>query len=70
MEVADAADHRRGSDDLIAVRGQVAHEGFVLRVALDERVARVAIVALCRLAVLAEVVDADYFVAGLEQLWN
>ena len=68
VEVADAADHRRGSDDLVAVGGELAHERGVLGVALDEAVARMVVVGLRQAAVLAEVVEADDLVAGLEQL--
>ena len=46
VEVADAADHRGGRDDLVAVRRELAHERRVLRVALDEAVARVLVVRL------------------------
>ena len=62
------ADHRGGRDDLVAVRGELVHERGVLGVALDEPVARVIVVGLGQAAVLAEVVEPDDFVAGLEQL--
>ena len=57
VEVADPADHRRGRDDLVAVGGQLAHQGGVLGVTLDEAVARVVVVRLGQPAVLAEVVE-------------
>ena len=69
MEVADPADHRGGGDDLVAVGGELAQQGDILRVALDEAVARMRRRSSSRgRAVLAEVVDADDLVAGLEQL--
>ena len=68
VEVADPADHRGGGDDLVAVRRELGQERDVLGVALDEPVARMAVVGLREAAVLAEVVDADDLVARLEQL--
>ena len=68
MEVADPADHRGGGDDLVAVGGELGDEAGVLGVALDEPVAGVAVVRLDQPAVLAEVVEPDDLVAGLEQL--
>ena len=68
VEVADPADHRRGRDDLVAVGGELVEERRVLGVALDEPVARVVVVRLGQPAVLAEVVEPDDLVAGLEQL--
>ena len=67
VEVADAADHRGRGHDLVAVRGELAQQRRVLGVALDEAVARVVVVALGEPPVLAEVVEADDLVAGLEQ---
>ena len=68
VEVADPADHRGGRDDLVAVGDELAHERGVLGVALDEPVARMVVVRLREPAVLAEVVEPDDLVAGLEQL--
>ena len=68
VEVADPADHRRGRHDLVAVGGQLAHERNVLGIALHEAIARMVVVRLGQRAVLAEIVEADDLVAGLEQL--
>ena len=68
MEVADAADHRPPSHHLVDVRGELAEQGGVLRVALDEPIARVVVVGLDQASVLGEVVQSDDLVAGLEQL--
>ena len=68
VEVADPADHRGGRDDLVAVRRELAHQLRVLGVALDEPVARMVVVRLGQPAVLAEVVEPDDVVAGLEEL--
>jgi hypothetical protein len=68
MEVADPADHRRGGDDLVDVRGELRQEGDVLRVALGEAIARVTVIALLDPAVLREVVDPDDLVAVLQEL--
>ena len=48
VEVADAADHRRGRDDLVAVGDELAHEPDVLGIAFDEPVARMVVVATSR----------------------
>jgi hypothetical protein len=68
VEVADPADHRRRGDDLVAVGSELTEQCHVLGVAADEAVARVAVVALGERAVLAEVVDADHVMTGLEEL--
>ena len=68
VEVADAADHRRGGHDLVAVGRQLGEQRDVLGVALDEPIARVLVVRLRQPAVLAEVVEPDDVMAGLEQL--
>ena len=68
VEVADAADHRRGRDDLVDIGRQLGHQRDVLGVALDEPVARMVVVRLGQAAVLAEVVEPDDLVAGVEQL--
>ena len=68
VEVADPADHRGRGDDLVAVGGELRHQRGVLRVALDEAIARVVVVRLRQAAVLAEVVEADDLVARLEQV--
>src|SRR5262249_36194925 len=68
VEVADPADHRGRRNDLVDVCRQLGHQGDVLRVALDEPVARVDVVGLGQPAVLAEVVEPDHLVARIEQL--
>ncbi len=68
VEVADAADHRRRGDDLVAVGRERPQQPGVLRVALHEPVAGMVVVRTDERPVLAEVVDADDVVAGLEQL--
>jgi hypothetical protein len=68
VEVADPADHRGRSDDLVAVRGELCDERRILRIALHEPVARVLVVRLDQRAVLAEVIETDDLVAGVEQL--
>ena len=44
VEVADPADHGRRGHDLVALPSQLLHESLVLRVALDEPVARMLVV--------------------------
>ena len=68
VEVADPADHRGRSDNLVAVGRQLAHQPLVLRVALDEPVSEVVVEASRSRAVLAEVVDPYHLVTCLEQL--
>ena len=68
VEVADPADHRGRGDDLIDVGRQLRHQPDVLRVALDEPVARVVVVRLRDPAVLAEVVQTDDLVTRLQQV--
>jgi len=70
VEVADAADHRRRRDDLIALGGEFAHEPDVLGITLHEPVARVAVVRLRQRPVLAEVVEPDHVVTRFEQFGN
>ena len=68
VEVADAANHRSGRHDLIAVGGKLREERHVLGVALNEPVARVVVIRLGQAPVLAEVVHADDVVARSQQL--
>jgi hypothetical protein len=53
---------------VVAVGGQLDHELGILGVAFDEAIARMAVEAAADRSVLAEVVDADDLVAGLQQL--
>jgi hypothetical protein len=68
VEIGDATDHRRARNKLIAVRGQLGQQLGVLRVTLDKAVARVVVEASLDRAVLAEVVDSDNVVAGLQEI--
>jgi hypothetical protein len=68
VEIGDAADHRRARDELIAVRRQLGQQLWVLCIALDEAVARVVVEASLDRAVLAEVVNSDDLVAGLQEI--
>ena len=67
VEVADAADHGRRRHEVIAAFQQLVQQLFVFRIALDEAVVGMFVVALLYPAVLAEVVQADDVVAGIEQ---
>src|SRR5450759_6033303 len=55
-------------DDLVAVGSELTEQCHDLGGAADETLARVAVVALGERAVLAEVVDADHVMTGLEEL--
>jgi hypothetical protein len=68
VEVGDAADHRGADHEVVAAVEQLRDELGVLRVALDQAVARVRVVGLRDAAVLGEVVEADHVPAVLEQL--
>jgi hypothetical protein len=68
VEVGDPADHRRARDHVVAVHGQLGEQLGVLGVTLDEPVAGVVVVTAPDGSVFAEVVDADDFVPGLQQL--
>src|SRR5438876_1791319 len=68
VEIADSADHRRGSDHLVDVRGELLHQLDILRVALDEAVSRMVVVRLRQSAVLAEIVESHDVVTGFEEL--
>jgi hypothetical protein len=68
VEIGDAADHRRPSDELVAVGGELGQQLRVLGVALDKSVARVSVEAALDRSVLAEVVDADDLVAGPQEV--
>ncbi len=68
VEVADPADHRGRRHDLVAAADQLPEEIHVLGVSLHQPVTRVVVVALADRAVLAEVVQPDDLVTGLQQL--
>jgi hypothetical protein len=68
VEVRDAADHGRAGHDVVALGGQLDHQLGILRVALDQPVARMRVVAAPHGPVFAEVVQADDLVPGLEQV--
>src|SRR5262249_32394740 len=65
VEGADAPDHGRARDDVVAFSGQLSHAANVLGVPLDEGVPWMVVIALAWRSVLAEVVKAQHFVAGL-----
>ncbi len=67
MEVADATDHGGPRHHLVTVGGQFGEKAHILRIALDQPVVRVMIVAAGHRPVLTEVVDPNHLVAGLQQ---
>ncbi len=67
MEVGNATDHGGTGDKVVAVGKQRAHEVDIARVAFDEPIARVVVVAAPNGSVFRVVVDADHFVAALEK---
>ena len=68
MEVADPADHRGRRDHLVASTYELGEQVLILCVTLDEGVPGMRVVAARDQAVLAEVIDADDRMSGLEQL--
>src|SRR6266550_677570 len=68
VEIRDAADHRGPGDDMVAVHRELGQEPGVLGVAVDQAVARIVVKRPRDRAVLAEVVDADHLVPGVEKL--
>ena len=59
MEVADAADHGRAGDHLIALHGLGRQQFSILAVAVHKLVFRMVIVRLGDRAVLGEIIDAN-----------
>ena len=68
VEIRDTADHRRACDDVVAVDGELCEELRVFGVAFDQAVVRIVVKCAPHRAVLAEVVDTDNLVAGVNQL--
>lgn len=66
----DAPDHRRPGDELIAVRQEVRHQVDVAGIALDEAIARMAVVLLPHRAILGEIVQPDYLMPLIKELLN
>ncbi len=70
VKIADAADARGPGDDLVHVGHQRRQQADVLGVALDEAIGGMFERCLLERAVLGEIVEADHFVAGLQQLFH
>src|SRR5207253_11502485 len=68
VEVRDAADHRGAGDDMVAASRELGQERRILGVAFDQAVPRVVVEGAPDRAVLAEVIDPDHLVAGVQQL--
>ena len=67
MEVADAPDHGRSSNDLVAVIGHRPHQFGVLTVAAHQLVSRMTIVLLGDFAVFGEIVYANNLMSPAEK---
>jgi hypothetical protein len=70
MEITDAADAGGPGDELVRVAQQFPQRADVLGVAPDQAVARVLLGRLADVAVLGEIIQADDFVPGLQQLFD
>ena len=68
MEVADPADHGSARHDLVDVRSKLSQERAILGVAFHEPIGGMIFVASRERAVLAEIVEADDLMPGLEEL--
>ena len=63
MKIGDPSDHRGTRHELVAVGGELGEKCRIARIALDERVPRVRVVAPSELPILREVVETDDGVA-------
>src|SRR4051794_27511980 len=70
MKIADAADARGPGHYLLDVPQQLAQQAAVLGIALNKTVGGMAQRRLPQGPVLGEVIQADYFMSGLEQVFN
>ncbi len=70
MKVRNAANHGCGGDKVVAICNQFLQQLGILGIAFDEGVSRIGVVRFFRPSVFAEVVEADYLVPGVEQLFD
>src|SRR5437016_8546732 len=70
MKVRNAANHGCCSNEVIAFGYQFLQQSGILGIALDEGVMRMAVIGFLRPAIFAEIIQANNFMSGFQQLFN